>query len=243
MSGAECDAEFPPTSWALVRIAAGDSAARNELCERYVRPAYAFLRGLGCARDVAEDLVQAFFAEHVLAGAFLDRVCEERGSFRSYLRTSLANFRIDIHRRQRGRDGRRPRVESISDPAMLDGIDALVADRSPDEAFDLAWAHGLLDQALSDAERECRAKGQSEYWEAFEAHRILPVRRGAAAASLAELGASFGIDAKAVSDRIETVRRRVLRHFERRSGVGCADAASRAEECAHARSLLVGKVR
>ncbi|MBL9119194.1 MAG: sigma-70 family RNA polymerase sigma factor [Phycisphaerae bacterium] len=241
MADNESNQEFPVTSWMLVRSAAEDPAARAELCARYFRPTYAFLRQLGCDRLDAEDLAQEFFARHVLDGRFLTSAREERGSFRSFLRTSLAHFRVDAIRKERGRSGDRPRSLSFGDPAALDAIDLVVQDHGPDEAFDRAWAHALLEDALRDAEAECRRKGQELHWEAFERHRILPVRSGGPVPSLTEIGQAIGLDPRTAADRIETVHRRVVRHVERRAGFGCSDQADREAECRYVKALLIGK--
>jgi RNA polymerase sigma factor (sigma-70 family) len=236
----EIGEEFPLTSWELVRSAAVDPAARSELCERYFRPTYAFFRRLGCSQLDAEDLTQEFFARQLLDGRFLTSAREERGSFRSLLRTSLSNLRIDLLRRERGRDYERPRVLSSEEAVELATVDALIESDAPDQAFDRAWAHALLEDALRDAEAECRRKGQECYWEAFERLRIWPVRSGGTAPSLGEVGAMSGVDASVASNRIETVQRRVIRHLERRAGLGCLTHAEREVECRRAKAILLG---
>src|SRR5579872_5931525 len=85
---------FGSTNWSLVisaRQGGGQSAALNQLCRAYWRPVYVFSRRYGLSEHDAEDATQEFFA-HILTREWLDRVGEDRGSFRGFLYAMLKHF-------------------------------------------------------------------------------------------------------------------------------------------------------
>ena len=87
---------FATTSWSMVLEAAdsqssGVQIALSELCQQYWYPLYAFVRRRGFDRAQAEDLTQSFFAD-LLEKNRLQHAEPSRGSFRSFLLTSLSNF-------------------------------------------------------------------------------------------------------------------------------------------------------
>src|SRR5262249_23162089 len=85
--------KFPTTSWSLV-LAAGKisgSPALERLCSAYWPPVYAFIRRWGHDAEAAKDLTQAFFTR-LLEKQDLKAARPERGRFRSFLLSSVANF-------------------------------------------------------------------------------------------------------------------------------------------------------
>jgi hypothetical protein len=68
--------------------APGAPQALAELCARYWRPLYAFVRRRGRSPEDAQDLVQGFF-EHLIRNRGLATVDRTKGRFRSFL---LASF-------------------------------------------------------------------------------------------------------------------------------------------------------
>ena len=93
---------FTTTHWSVVVGAQGESPAAQEalekLCHIYWRPIYSFIQRQGVAREEAEDLTQAFFAD-LLEHKNLTAVRKERGRFRSYLLGALKYFLADEQRR------------------------------------------------------------------------------------------------------------------------------------------------
>lgn len=96
---------FATTRWTLV-VGAGASgtpearAALAELCGRYWFPLYAYVRRRGYQTAEAQDLTQEFFAR-LLEKNTLAHAAPDRGRFRSFLLTSLANFLANEWERQR----------------------------------------------------------------------------------------------------------------------------------------------
>jgi RNA polymerase sigma-70 factor (ECF subfamily) len=141
---------FPSTHWTLVfQASAADSgagAALEELCRRYWRPIYAYLRQHGHAPADAEDYTQQFFAE-VLADGTLRAACPAQGRLRTFLlaalRRSLADQTRYRHRKKRGDgvpplslDQAREEERFFVDPVEL---------RDPEKIYLAAWVRSLVE--------------------------------------------------------------------------------------------------
>ncbi len=88
--------QFPNTRWSVILDAqGGDSEIRDraleQICRIYWLPVYAFARGQGLQPVDAEDLTQNVLACLVEKGGF-DRVAEEKGKLRSFLRVVTKNY-------------------------------------------------------------------------------------------------------------------------------------------------------
>ena len=100
--GAEpVEGDFPATPWsALLQKSDGGGEtsikAWESLARAYWKPLYAFLRRRGSDHYSAGDDIQGFFA-HLLQRDFLKRIGRNEGLFRSFLLTSLKNWRTDQH--------------------------------------------------------------------------------------------------------------------------------------------------
>lgn len=162
---------FRTTAWTLVRRA-GDAdaegsaaqAARDELCRRYWRPLYAWLRGKGHGAEDAEDLVQAFLFRFVERNDFA--VADpDRGRFRSYLIGALRNFRRD-HLQAEGAQKRGAGQRAVD--FDLKEAESSIADLSaedPGAAFDRAWKVALLEAAFSRLRNEQIGRGRGPVFE------------------------------------------------------------------------------
>jgi RNA polymerase sigma factor (sigma-70 family) len=178
--------EFAPTRWSLVAKARGATdegrRALNELCTMWWAPLCAWLRRAGC-RD-AEDVTQEFCAWLVASG-LLDRVAPERGRLRSYLLGCLQNF-LRNHQRRESAARRGGNAEHV---ALDDAIAG--APGTPEEAYDRAWARGLMERALA---RVAARYAEKEDAARFEALRPFLSTEGGGeyAATAAKLGVSEG---------------------------------------------------
>src|SRR5688572_3177964 len=96
----QCARMFPTTRWTLLLSSRQSPEARQAALETllplYWKPVYFYLRRKGLSVENAEDLTQGFFV-HVLERDMLPRVDPARGRFRSYLLTSLENYRVNQH--------------------------------------------------------------------------------------------------------------------------------------------------
>jgi DNA-directed RNA polymerase specialized sigma24 family protein len=158
---------FPSTHWSLVRRAGmSDANARREalalLLARY-RPALLshlrFARGIPA--EEADDVLQAFIADHLLERQLTSRADPARGRFRAFLLTSLNNFAADHARAQRRR---------AAEP--LETVAPVAAGVAPLAVVEAAWARALVRNVLEAMRRECAAAGRADVWAVFQG-RIL----------------------------------------------------------------------
>jgi RNA polymerase sigma-70 factor (ECF subfamily) len=97
------DAQFTTTHWSVVLAAGHDSSpgtneALEQLCRTYWYPLYAYVRRKGHGPDDAQDFTQQFFLR-LLQGKRLALADPSRGRFRTFLLSSLQNFRTRTTRR------------------------------------------------------------------------------------------------------------------------------------------------
>ncbi|HTL56274.1 MAG TPA: hypothetical protein VL361_11390 [Candidatus Limnocylindrales bacterium] len=167
---------FRTTHWSQV-LAAGDqnSAQGHEalarLCHTYWVPVYAFVRRYGYSPDQTKDLTQDFFA------AFLEknsvaRAVRERGRFRSFLMTSVANFLHDAHSRSiaQKRGGGRPVLSLDDKDAEASYLAHTADDLDPAKLFELRWALTVLDHVTEQLREDYLKLGRAELFDALQAH-------------------------------------------------------------------------
>jgi RNA polymerase sigma-70 factor (ECF subfamily) len=120
-----CGTSFPITDWDIVLRASrpDERTARDILCRLYFHPIRAFIKGQGLSDEDAEDIAQGFLQSllfpprrapgvtEVTAGLDDPKVSArsladlgpERGSFRSWLRSSARHYLINALKRARTR--------------------------------------------------------------------------------------------------------------------------------------------
>lgn len=184
---------FPTTRWSVVARAGGAPgperrSALDELLRIYLPALRAHLRGAGLAPDDAEDVLQGFVEEKVLARDLMARADPERGRLRALLVTSLSRYRISCARSRRRRAEREVRLESscVAAPGLTAGEPRAGA------FLEVAWARALLRHALDRMEAECRSRGRSPVWELFHLRLVGPLLEGAEPSPYGELVARFG---------------------------------------------------
>jgi len=163
----------------------------DQLCRRYWRAVYAFVR-LAWAKSTedAKDLTQAFFLR-LLEGEALRAYEPERASFHRYLKLLLRRFVIN-----QDETSKRLKRGGAFRVASLDGIDAqftdLLADpnaRSPEHLFDALWRVEVLREALQRLEDKCRVEQRLEDFHIYEAFALSePAERPTYAALAARFG-------------------------------------------------------
>jgi RNA polymerase sigma factor (sigma-70 family) len=169
-------AQFHTTLWTEV-LSAGDqsspdsNAALARLCQTYWVPVYAFVRKRGNPPDEAADLTQSFFAKF-LAMNYVARAERERGRFRSFLMTSVANFLHDQHDRagavKRG-SGHSPFSLDV-DQAEKEFIEESILTQSPAHAFEKRWATALLDNTMQRLAAEQKENVRPDLFEHLQRH-------------------------------------------------------------------------
>jgi hypothetical protein len=209
---------FPTTHWSLVGRAADPAALDSERRDALARVLASYLGPLryylGSVRrlgdDRAEDLLQSFLADKVLARDLLSRAAADRGRFRSFLVAALDNF-VSNEFRAAAAAKRAPRGRVPFDAAVH--ADAHAAE-DPD-GFDLRWAREVLAQALEAMRAECRAGGRDDLWRVFDARVVRPTLHGEDPLPYPALVAELGFASPAqASNALVTANRmfaRVLR--------------------------------
>lgn len=165
---------FPPTAWTLLGQAAAGGAGRaralDDLARRYWTPVYVYLRRTGRRAEDARDQAQSFFL-HLLEGDLLARPDPALGRFRCWLRAVLEHFLANEARRAGAAKRGGGRAALALDADVEAGESAVRAGRelTPEEAFQRAWACGVLDRALARLEHELRAAGRAHVVAALRA--------------------------------------------------------------------------
>lgn len=160
---------FRTTRWSLVMDAGGAtpsaSRALDELCRVYRPPVLAYVRGRGHGEAEAQDLTQAFF-EQLLRLRTHAAADPQRGRFRVFLLVALKRFLSNQYAAANAekRGGGRVALSLDED----NGVSDTVADHAtPDAAFERAWAHAVLRQALQRLQAEAEASGKLELFRAL----------------------------------------------------------------------------
>ena len=171
----ELRSTFATTHWSEVLEAGrGDSpeaaAALERLCGAYWYPLYAYVRRQGHAPHDAQDLLQDFFVRLLERNSF--RLADRnRGRFRTFLLTSLQHFLINEWRKaNRQKRGGGRRLLSLDAEGTETRFLAEPADeRSPDKAFERAWAMVVLDRVLDQLQAEAAATGRGRVFDEVKA--------------------------------------------------------------------------
>jgi hypothetical protein len=204
--------DFPVTRWSLVGRA-GESndqvrlLALAELLDAYLPALRAFLIcGRRLRPDLADDVLQGFVADKVLAARLVGKADRARGRFRNLLLKSLSNYcNTYLQRHNKGH-------VDISDvnPELL----AVTETDNFQKEFDRQWVRQLIVRAISATEAECRRKKRSDLWEIFRCRVVLPALEDANPLDYSHLVKRFGL--KSPRDAINllaTVKRMFTRHL------------------------------
>jgi RNA polymerase sigma-70 factor (ECF subfamily) len=184
--------------------------AFGTLYRTYLPPVLAFLRREGRSPHEAEDLAQGFF-EFLLEKRSLGRVRPE-GKFRCWLLVSLKHYLSDVWDKARAvkRGGDQPHVALVGDEGEA-RVDPPDANRTPEEAYDHAFALRFLDLVMGLLQEEYRAGGKTQIFEGLRP--LLLDKKGAI--SHEERGQQLGMSANAVTTEVSRMRKRYREIFDR----------------------------
>lgn len=163
--------QFMTTCWSAVLLsgqsqAPGSDRAREEFCQLYWYPLYAFVRRRGYNADDAKDLTQGFFL-FIFDHKALQRVTPTKGKFRSFLLGSLKNYLSNEYQRENAikRGGK---IDFVS-VDFSDGEDRYSREPTdsltPEKIFDANWALTLLERAIERLKEEYSAQGKATVFE------------------------------------------------------------------------------
>lgn len=194
---------FPKTHWSLVRRAggiamgggeggAGDEEARREalatLLSRYAPALRSYLRTVRrMPPDAADDLLQAFIADRLLASELIRSADAQRGQFRTLLLTSLNRFATTRYRAERLRT-----VGNLSDGDIVPD-----ATPTPAATVEAAWARALVHSVVEAMRAECLASGRADVWAVFEGRVLAEIFDDRPPTPYEELAARFGLKSPA----------------------------------------------
>ncbi len=180
--------------------------------EQYSAPLCVHLLRKGlCRPDDAQDVVHDFFVDKFLrpppatnlANKYLERKSQiPNMRFRAFMLLSLNNYAFD-RRRRAG-------INTLELEAV--GSNVAVADDPIGIAFEIDWAHNLLNRAIVLVREECHSAGQVQVWEIFERQVIEPARLGTPAPGYERLMRDLSLDSpKQASNRLQTAVRKFRR--------------------------------
>ncbi|HKD38496.1 MAG TPA: sigma-70 family RNA polymerase sigma factor, partial [Pirellulales bacterium] len=202
---------FRSTHWSLVEQARGaDPEARREALGSLVALYWPALRAhLVIKRrltpEAADDLLQGFAVDRVLAERFLGHVDRSKGRFRSFMLRCLENYWID-HCRGRREASSLDEAREVQLPARQT--------ESPD-VFDVAWAKQVLNAALRRMWDNCQSQRQAAIWGVFYQRVLRPTLHDAAAPSYDQIAAQFGFASEQqAANALVTAKRQFRRALE-----------------------------
>ncbi len=202
--------DFRTTHWSLVADAAdsrapGAEEALAELCRAYWSPLYVFVRSQGDNPDEARDMVQGFFA-HFLEHRLYVGADRSRGRFRTFLMTSMRNYRTNLWRHtQRQKRGGGTETVPLDLAMTEEACQADLAQMSdPEVLFDRRWAKAVLSRVLRRLEGEFREADQMDRYEAMKPLLGMSPKDGA----MEPMAESLGMNPGAFRTALHRFRRR-----------------------------------
>ena len=200
------------TRWSAVLLssqsqAPGSDKAREEFCQLYWYPLYAFIRRRGYNPDDARDLTQGFFL-FILGRKALQRATPEKGKFRSFLLGSLKNYLSNVYQHENAikRGGKIDFVpvdfSDGEDRYSREPADSL----TPEKIFDANWAMTLLGQAIERLKEEYSAQGKEEIF--ANLRPFLDVSGAAQAPSYEAVAEKLKVTGAGVKTLIHRLRKR-----------------------------------
>ena len=174
---------FPVTQWTRILDASARKAVLDELCTKYWKPLYSYLRCRGYSNEQAKDLVQGFFTEKVIDQELVQSADRDRGKFRNFLLVALRNYTLNIQQKHKNIHAVRldtPGIEPSSD-------------QDAERVFNRTWAENLLDEMLEALKQGCDRKGNPSYWELFYEWIVEP-RLEQDKARMEDLCVKYGLD-------------------------------------------------
>ena len=153
---------FPTTEWTRIINPAQRETIQAELCTKYWKPLYHYLRCKGFTNAESKDLVQGFFTEKVLGREFIQKSDRTRGKFRSFLLVTIKNYAIDVQKKNK-------LPQEL--PENTQGTKGI---GDPEAEFNRAWADDLLQEVLKELETECYKRGKIAHWGLFHEWLLEP---------------------------------------------------------------------
>jgi RNA polymerase sigma-70 factor (ECF subfamily) len=204
---------FLTTHWSLIEDIKlkedKDRALIGLLLQRYWKPVYCYLRRKGYDNEQAKDLTQDFFNEVVLNRNLVKRADQCKGRFRTFLLHALNQYLINV--RNAENVAKHIPADKLVSLEIIDpvGVSGAISKLSPEDSYNYAWLSSLLDQILSEVQRQCYEDGMEIHWKIFHDHVVKSILENAEPYSLVQICEKYGIeDQKKASNMNITVKRR-----------------------------------
>ena len=211
-AGATLPAVFPETRYSAVAAAASDDpderrAAVARLVQGYYKPVYAHLRARWrLDPERAADLVQGVF-EHVRARDVFAAYQQDRGRFRTFVRTCLDHVvESDFRAQQRKKRGGGQRFVSAELLAEYE-VDLGAAEPAEDP-FDKEFVRALFERGVERLRERLAAANKSQYFELFRSYDLVDQDDRPTYATLAE---RFGLRSTDVTNYLHFARKELRR--------------------------------
>ncbi len=212
-------------------------AALAELYRSYWYPLYAWLRHRNYPAHDAQDHLQSFF-EHLLEKRGLAHADPLRGKFRAFLLTALRNFVASRHEHAaaKKRGGGAEHVFLDAQTAEERYRLEPVTSSSAEQAFDLNWAHALLDQTTQSLRADFVARGRGELFGTLAQFLTGEQETGDYEATAKRLG----IPTNTVKTQVRRLRMEYRSTLRAEIARTVGSNAEIEEELAHLREILAG---
>ncbi len=203
---------FPATQWSLVARAGQDDVegrreALGQLLGRYLPALQAHLvHQKRLAPEKADDLVQEFVTSKIIEKDLIARADQQLGKLRTFLLTALDRFVMNQLRNERAKK-RAPSEGAVV--AFDEQHGGGPAGQRPSETFDVAWARGVISQALQQMRDECELTGRDDLWGVFECRVIGPTLEGTEPVDYATLVQRFGFQTPSQASNALTTAKRM----------------------------------
>ena len=206
--------EFPRTTAGLLDqlrhpFGPDGRAGLEELCRRYWKPVYSFIRiGWAKSNEDAKDLTQAFFA-WLLEGDVLSRYQKERAAFRRFLKALVKGFLSETHRASKRikRGGETKFLRFDDEDCSFEEVLADPRAADPEKAFDQAWLVALMKHAVD----RVRGRFQAAQFRVFEEHAL---SQEATRPTYAEIATRLGMKESQVHDTLVAVHRELRKEIQ-----------------------------
>ena len=157
------------------------------------------------------DATQDFFVDVMLGRNLIGQADRHRGRFRPYLLHCLKNYLRERHRRgtARCRAPDRPllALDQWAD-SRESGYQPPVQGMTPEDLFHRRWATAMLERVIDKLRSECRGPELEAHYAIFRDRFIRPALEQVEPVPVEELADRYGLTAKQVANRGETIRRR-----------------------------------
>ena len=213
--------QFPSTDLSLLATVSGELSHRalGQVVALYWKPVYRFIRvKFRKNNEDAKDLTQSFFTV-ALHRDFFRGFDPHRASFRTYVRMAIDRFAANqLAAQRRQKRGGDVEFEQLNE--------SLIANESPEEAFEREWRRQLFALAIDDLRAHCSVSNKTLHFGIFDAYDLAGPQRP----SYSELAARHGIAETSVTNYLAWARR-TLRAFvtERLRRVTSGEAELRKE--------------